>query len=295
MTSKPEPTRGRFILVLECPDQVGIVAAVATFLADRGFSIEESDQFHDDAEGMPGQFFMRTAFTAPAGDNPTLKELEAGFAPIGRRFAMQWQFYDAHVRPKIVVAVSRFGHCLHDLLHKQETGWLKADIVGVVSNHEDMRPAVAWRGLPYHFIPVTPQTKAQAEAELLTLFQSTGAELLVLARYMQILSPEACSALAGRCINIHHSFLPSFKGARPYHQAHARGVKIIGATAHYVTPDLDEGPIIDQAVQRISHHQRPQDLVEVGRDLESVTLSRAVRWHVERRVIVTGPRTVVFI
>jgi formyltetrahydrofolate deformylase len=223
-----------------------------------------------------------------------LEELNAGFAPIARRFAMAWRIHDGLQRAKVMVAVSRFGHCLHDLLHKHETGWLRADVVGVVSNHEDLRESVAWRGLPFHHIPITPQTKAQAEARLLAAFAESGAELLVLARYMQILSPQACAALAGRCINIHHSFLPSFKGARPYHQAHARGVKLIGATAHYVTPDLDEGPIIEQAVERISHHHSPQDLVEMGRDLECVTLSRAVRWHVERRVIVTGPRTVVF-
>ena len=289
--SRSAPALSRFILVLECPDAVGIVAAVATFLADRGLSIEESNQFHDAALD---RFFMRTAFTAPSAERASLAELDSGFAPIGRRFGMSWRIYDVQVRPKILIAVSRFGHCLHDLLHKQETGWLKADIAAVVSNHEDMRQAATWRGVPYHLIPVEAETKPQAEAALLGLMEETGAELLVLARYMQILSPQTCTALAGRCINIHHSFLPSFKGARPYHQAHAKGVKIIGATAHYVTPDLDEGPIIEQAVQRIAHQHSPQDLVEMGRDLECVTLSRAVRWHVERRVIVTGPRTIVF-
>jgi formyltetrahydrofolate deformylase len=290
-----ESPKSRFILVLECPDQTGIVAAVAAFLADRGLSIEESNQFHDNSHGDPGQFFMRTAFTGGSADHARLDELNAGFAPIGRRFNMNWRIHDTAQRAKIMVAVSRFGHCLHDLMHKQESGWLRADIVGVVSNHENLRPAVSWRGIPYHHIPVVdPATKPQAEEQLLQAFADSGAELLVLARYMQILSPEACAALAGRCINIHHSFLPSFKGARPYHQAHAKGVKIIGATAHYVTPDLDEGPIIEQAVGRISHHHSPQDLVEIGRDLECVTLSRAVRWHAERRVIVTGPRTVVF-
>ncbi len=289
--SSSAPALSRFILVLECPDAVGIVAAVATFLADRGLSIEESNQFHDAASN---RFFMRAAFTAPSAERASPAELEAGFAPIGRRFGMSWRIHDAMARPKIVIAVSRFGHCLHDLLHKQETGWLKADIAAVVSNHEVLRPAIAWRGVPYHFIPVEADSKPQAEAALLGLMEEKGAELLVLARYMQIVSPKTCAALSGRCINIHHSFLPSFKGARPYHQAHAKGVKIIGATAHYVTPDLDEGPIIEQAVQRIAHHHSPQDLVEIGRDLECVTLSRAVRWHVERRVIVTGPRTIVF-
>jgi formyltetrahydrofolate deformylase len=285
------PVLCRFILVLECSDTVGIVAAVATFLADRGLSIEESDQFHDAASN---RFFMRAAFTSPSAERASLLELNAGFAPIARRFGMTWRIHDTAARPKVMVAVSRFGHCLHDLLHKQETGWLRADVVGVASNHEDMRAATEWRGVPYHHIPITPDTKSAAEAALLSAFEESGAELLVLARYMQILTPETCAVLAGRCINIHHSFLPSFKGARPYHQAHARGVKLIGATAHYVTPDLDEGPIIEQAVERISHHHSPQDLVEIGRDLECVTLSRAVRWHVERRVIVTGPRTIVF-
>lgn len=280
---------GRYILTLQCPDAIGIVAAVATFLADRGLSIEESDQFHDQPH-----FFMRTAFSKPSQEAASVAELEAGFAPIARRFGMTWRIHDTAKKPRIVVAVSKFGHCLYDLVHREETGWLGADIAAIVSNHEDMAPFAAWRNTPYHYLPVSEATKADAEARMLAVMEETGAELLVLARYMQILSAEMCAKLEGRAINIHHSFLPSFKGARPYHQAHARGVKIIGATAHYVTPDLDEGPIIEQAVARVAHHHAPKDLVEIGRDLECQVLARAVRWHVERRVVVTGNKTVVF-
>ncbi len=277
---------GRYLLTLHCPDAIGIVAAAATFLADRGLSIEESDQFHDQPH-----FFMRTAFSKPSPGAASLAELEAGFAPIARRFGMDWAIHDSAARPRIVIAVSKLGHCLNDLLHRQETGWINCDIAAVVSNHPDMERACAWRGAPYHLLP---SAKAEAEAQLLEVLSETGAELLVLARYMQILSPQTCTALAGRCINIHHSFLPSFKGAGPYSQAHARGVKIIGATAHYVTPDLDEGPIIEQAVERIAHHHTPRDLIEIGRDVECQVLARAVRWHLERRVVITGNKTVVF-
>ncbi|MBI1185802.1 MAG: formyltetrahydrofolate deformylase [Alphaproteobacteria bacterium] len=284
-------SQGRFILTLHCPDAVGIVAAAATFLADRGLSIEESDQFHEQAEGV---FFMRTAFSTPSPGHASLAELEAGFAPIARRFGMSWRIYDTSLRPRIVVAVSRIGHCFHDLLHRQETGWLNADIAAAVSNHRTMEAFCAWRKTPFHYIPVGVDNRADAEARMLAVMAETGAELLVLARYMQILTPETSAALAGRCINIHHSFLPSFKGAAPYTQAHARGVKIIGATAHYVTGDLDEGPIIEQATSRIAHHHTPKDLVEIGRDLECQVLARAVRWHLERRVVITGNKTVVF-
>jgi formyltetrahydrofolate deformylase len=234
---------------------------------------------------------MRTAFSAPAG-SASLSELEAGFAPIARRFAMAWRFHDSSARPKIMLAVSAIGHCLHDLLHRQETGWLDADISCVVSNHDDFERLAAYRSIPFHRLP---EDKAEAEARMLELMAETGSELLVLARYMQILSPETCAKLSGRCINIHHSFLPSFKGAKPYSQAHARGVKIIGATAHYVTDQLDEGPIIEQAVSRVAHHHTPKDLVEIGRDLECQVLARAVRWHLERRVVITGNKTVVFV
>jgi formyltetrahydrofolate deformylase len=279
----------RYILTLQCPDTVGIVAAVATFLADRGLSIEESDQFHDS-----GAFYMRTAFSTPRKGHASLHELDAGFAPIGRRYQMVWEIADAGAKPRIVIAASKQSHCLIDLVHRCETRWLGAEIAAVFSNHADHADFVGFHKLDYRFMEVTPQNKAASEQALLDLVDETGAELLVLARYMQILSPETCAALAGRCINIHHSFLPSFKGANPYQQAHARGVKIIGATAHYVTPDLDEGPIIEQAVGRISHHHTPNDLIEMGRDLECAVLARAVRWHVQRRVVINGVKTVVF-
>lgn len=284
-------THGRYILTLQCPDAIGIVAAVATFLAERRFSIEESDQFHD----LPRDyFFMRTAFSKAADGEADLAALEAAFAPIGARFGMEWRIYDLAQRPRIVVAVSKIGHCLYDLLHREQTGWFGGDIAAIVSNHRDMAPIAQWREKPFHHLPVTANTKADAEQRLLDIMSDTGAELLVLARYMQVLTPETCAALPGRCINIHHSFLPSFKGAEPYTQAHARGVKIIGATAHYVTSDLDEGPIIEQAVSRVAHHHTPKDLVEIGRDIESQVLARAVRWHLERRVVITGNKTVVF-
>lgn len=282
-------SHGRYILTVQCPDAIGIVAATAAFLADRGLSIEESDQFHDQ-----GAFYMRIAFSKPSPGAASLAELEAGFAPIARRFAMVWRIHDSAQRPKIMLAVSKIPHCLYDLFHRQETKWIDADICAVVSNHRALESFVNWRQTPFHFVPVTPETKPEAEAKMLKLMEETGAELLVLARYMQILSPEACEALAGRCINIHHSFLPSFKGAGPYDQAHARGVKIIGASAHYVTPDLDEGPIIEQATARVAHHHAPKDLVGIGRDLECQVLARAVRWHLERRVVIAGNKTVVF-
>jgi formyltetrahydrofolate deformylase len=284
-------SHGRYILTMQCPDAIGIVAATATFLADRGLSIEESDQFHDQPTGA---FYMRTAFSKPSPGAASLLELEAGFAPIARRFAMDWRIHDTAQRPKIVVAASKVPHCLYDLVHREETGWLGAEICAVVSNHRALEDFCTWRKIPFHFAPVVDGDKSASEAKLSQVMEETGSELLVLARYMQILSPEMCASLAGRCINIHHSFLPSFKGASPYSQAHARGVKIIGATAHYVTPDLDEGPIIEQSTARVAHHHTPMDLVGIGRDLECQVLARAVRGHVERRVVIAGNKTVVF-
>lgn len=281
-------TQGRYVLTLFCPDAVGIVAHVSGFLAERGFSIEESAQFHD----LPRDaFFMRTAFNAARAGGADIEALRAAFAPIASRFAMTWAIHDMAMRPRMVAAVSRIGHCLYDLLHREQTGWLGGDIAAVVSNHTEMEPITRWYEKPYHHLPAD---KAAAEARMFDIMEEAGAELLVLARYMQVLTPEACARLAGRCINIHHSFLPSFKGAQPYTQAHARGVKIIGATAHYVTPDLDEGPIIEQAVSRVAHHHTPKDFVEIGRDLECQVLARAVRWHLERRIIITEGKTVVF-
>lgn len=283
-------THGRYILTLQCPDAIGIVAAVSTFLAARAFSIEESDQFHD----LPRDyFFMRTAFSQRNGA-ADLDALKRDFEPIAAQFGMEWRIHDLAVRPRVVVAVSKIGHCFYDLLHREQTGWLRGEIVAIVSNHTEMASFARWREKPFHHVPVTAATKPEAEARLLAIMEETGAELLVLARYMQVLSPELCARLAERCINIHHSFLPSFKGAEPYTQAHARGVKIIGATAHYVTPDLDEGPIIEQDVSRVAHHHTPKDLVEIGRDIENQVLARAVRWHLERRIVITGNKTVVF-
>jgi len=206
---------------------------------------------------------------------------------------MTWQIEDTAQRVRVLIAVSKLGHCLNDLLHRWRSGVLPVDIVGVVSNHEDLRGLVEWHQIPFHHLPVTADTRIEQEAALLELFSRYQADLLVLARYMQILSNDACRTLAGRCINIHHSFLPSFKGARPYHQAYERGVKIIGATAHYVTSDLDEGPIIEQAVERVGHEHTPERFQEIGRDLEAIVLARAVRWHAERRILLDGQRSVI--
>lgn len=281
-----EHARWASVLTVRCPDRIGIVSAVASFLSHRGLSIEESDQFHDRSDGA---FYMRVAFSGPLSADA----VRAEFAAVAEPFGMNWTVQPLGVKPRIVVAVSRQGHCLSDLLHRWKTGWLNAEIAAVVSNHDDWRATCEWHGIPFHKIE-TGAAKAIGEARILEVLDSTGSELLVLARYMQVLSPEMVSMLTNRCINIHHSFLPSFKGARPYHQAHARGVKIIGATAHYVTQDLDEGPIIEQAVERVSHRNDPDALVEIGRDLECTVLARAVRWHAERRIMLAGQRTVVF-
>lgn len=274
----------QFILNLDCPDRKGIVAAVANFLASHDSSIVESSQFSDTSTE---RFHMRVDFAGHAG--MSLKSVQEGFAPVSQAFDMNWTLYDKQVKPKVLIAVSRFGHCLYDLVHRWRSGLLPVDIIAVVSNHDDMQTFVEWSGLAWHRLP---DGKAAQEKTLLELAQD--ADLVVLARYMQILTPEACAALAGRCINIHHSFLPSFKGARPYQQAFARGVKIIGATAHYVTANLDEGPIIEQDVQRVHHGHAVEDLVNFGRDVECRVLARAVTWHVQRRVMITGEKTVVF-
>ena len=281
---------GKYILTITCPDAIGLVAAVAGFLRDEGGFIDESFQFGD-----PGtkRFFMRMVFTL-ADTGRSIAEVEKRFAEIAARFAMTWKIVPSDYRPGVLIAVSKFGHCLNDLLHRWHTGLLAIDIVGVFSNHEDMRSMVEWHGIPYHYLPTSSETKPEQEATWLKLVDDLAVDLVVLARYMQVLSPDACRQLAGRCINIHHSFLPSFKGARPYQQAYARGVKIIGATAHYVTGDLDAGPIIEQAVERVDHTQGPADLVAVGRDLETLVLARAVGWHAERRVLANGTKTVVF-
>jgi formyltetrahydrofolate deformylase len=279
-----------YSLLLVCPDRKGIVAAVAGFLAERDASIVEAKQFNDH---LRQRFYMRAVFGSAGPAFPSLSGFRAEFASLARVFEMDWRIEDCAQRLRTLIAVSKPGHCLQDLLHRWHSGLLPVDIVGVVSNHQDLRGLVEWHGIPYHYLPVTPDTRAQQESALLALFDEQRADLLVLARYMQILSNDACRRLAGRCINIHHSFLPSFKGARPYHQAYERGVKIIGATAHYVTEDLDEGPIIEQAVERVGHEHTPERFQELGRDLEAIVLSRAVRWHAERRILLDGQRSVI--
>ncbi|MBC7669731.1 formyltetrahydrofolate deformylase [Caulobacter sp. DWR2-3-1b2] len=280
----------RYILILQCPDRKGVVAAVSGFLADNDASIVESSHFND---SLADQFYMRTVFR-PDGDMPGIGALRQGFELIAKRFGMIWALHDTGAKPKVLIAVSKFGHCLFDLLHRWRAGLLPVEIVGVVSNHEDMRSFTEWSGLPYFHLPTTKTNKAEQEDAFLQLVDDLAVDLVVLARYMQILSPALCARLSGRCINIHHSFLPSFKGAKPYHQAFERGVKIIGATAHYVTTDLDEGPIIEQGVHRVDHSHAPDDLVTLGRDVECAVLARAVTWHVEHRVLIAGVKTVVF-
>jgi len=287
MTMQPDQS---YALIVRCPDRKGIVAAVSGYLADNDASITESNHFND---RLGDWFYMRTVFR-PDGRMPPLDVLKQGFEPIAYRFDMEWELHDLSATPRVLILVSKFGHCLYDLLHRQKAGSLRMDIPAVVSNHEDMRSFADWNGVPYLHLPVTKANKDAQEAEILALVERERIDLVVLARYMQVLSPDLCTALAGRCINIHHSFLPSFKGAKPYHQAHSRGVKIIGATAHYVTTDLDEGPIIEQDTRRVTHAHTPEDLVEMGRDIECTVLARAVRWHLERRVILAGSKTVVF-
>ena len=279
------------VLTLSCPDKPGIVARVSGFFAQKGFNIEESTQ-HEDRQ--TGRFFLRTAFTCADCDDQTLASLREEFSAIAAEFDMEWQLRDQDQRMKIVLAVSKWGHCFNGLMHKWRAGTLPVDIVAVVSNHDDMRNSCEWYGVPYYHLPVSNENRPEQEAQILQIMKDTDAELLVLARYMQILSDNLCRQLSGRAINIHHSFLPGFKGAKPYHQAYERGVKLIGATAHYVTADLDEGPIIEQAVERVSHANSPDELVEIGRDVETVVLNRAVNWHAQHRVLMNGNRTVVF-
>jgi len=281
---------GRYILVVKCPDKKGIIAAIAGYLAENDASITESHQFDD---SIAKRFYMRIVFRPDSEHMPPLDTIRAGFADVAKRFDLTWSLQDAAAKPRVLIGVSRFGHCLYDLLHRWRSGALAIDIPAVISNHEEMRSFVEWNNIPYVCVPNT-MGKAAQEAKILGLSRIHKIDLVVLARYMQVLSPELCRALAGRCINIHHSFLPSFKGAKPYHQAYERGVKIIGATAHYVTTDLDEGPIIEQEVQRVHHEHTPESLVELGRDVECRVLARAVRWHAEHRVLIEGSKTVVF-
>ncbi|OYU15682.1 MAG: formyltetrahydrofolate deformylase [Alphaproteobacteria bacterium PA4] len=279
------------ILTVTCADTIGIVAATSGFLADHDAFITESQQY---ADLESGRFFMRIEFQGAGPRFPDTAALNTGFAAIATRFGMTWALLDKAVKPRVMIAVSKAGHCLNDLLHRWRTGTLPVDIPLVVSNHEDLRGLSEWHGIPFVHLPLVPGGKAAQEAELLALVERHRIDLVVLARYMQVLSPEACATLAWRCINIHHSFLPSFKGARPYHQAHARGVKLIGATAHYVTPDLDEGPIIEQLAERVDHGYSADAMVTAGRDVEALVLARAVTWAAERRILPNGHRTVVF-
>jgi formyltetrahydrofolate deformylase len=276
------------ILTLSCRDTVGIVAAIASFLAGRGEFITESQQY---ADLEMGRFFMRVAYDTASGD---LASDKAAFDAVATQFGLDWTMVDPAIPMRVVIAASRFGHCLNDLLHRWRTSTLPVEISAVVSNHEDLRGLVEWHGVDFVHLPVTADTRPVQEQELLDLIDQRGSEMLILARYMQVLSADLCTRLAGRCINIHHSFLPSFRGAKPYHQAHQRGVKLIGATAHFVTADLDEGPIIEQAIERIDHSTSADAMVAVGRDAESIVLARAVTWAAERRILLNGSKTVVF-
>lgn len=277
------------ILMVSCPSRRGIVAAISTYLAQMGCSIHDSSQFDDLATNT---FFMRISFASDEGH--TLDEIAQGFAPTAAEWEMDHAFHSGAHRMKVMLMVSRYGHCLNDLIYRWSIGMLPVEIVGVISNHFDYQQLALSHNLPFHHIKVTKENKAEAEARLVSLVEETGAELIVLARYMQVLSSELCAKMSGRIINIHHSFLPGFKGAKPYHQAHARGVKLIGATAHYVTADLDEGPIIEQDVVRVTHGQSAEDYVSIGRDVESSTLARAIHAHVHHRVFLNGERTIVF-
>jgi formyltetrahydrofolate deformylase len=279
----------RFVLTLSCPDRTGIVAAVANFLLEHQCNIVDSAQYGDAADKL---FFMRVCF---APERPTeAAAIRTLFEPIAMHFAMQWAIHDTAVKHRVMIMVSKHGHCLNDLLYRYRIGALPIEITAIVSNHRDFYQLSAANDIPFHHLPVSKDNKAKQEQKLIDLFQEERCDLMVLARYMQILSPQLCAQLKERAINIHHSFLPSFQGAKPYQQAHDRGVKLIGATAHYVTQDLDEGPIIEQDVARVDHAMSVEDCAAVGRDVECAVLARAVKWHVEHRILLSGSRTVVF-
>ncbi len=277
-----------FILNLSCPDRTGIVHAVSGFLLEQGANIEEAAQYNDPDTGL---FFMRVQF---AGDALSLDALKVDLAVFAASFGMAWQLHRRDGQMKTVLMVSKEGHCLNDLLFRWKSGLLPIHIAAIISNHRDFYQLAASYNVPFHHIPVSAATKAQAEEKQLDIIRAEGAELVVLARYMQVLSDNLCRELSGKAINIHHSFLPSFKGAKPYYQAHDRGVKLIGATAHYVTADLDEGPIIEQDVARVDHSKTVEDLTAQGRDTESQVLARAVKWHSEHRILLNGHKTVIF-
>jgi len=279
----------QYILTLSCKDVMGIVARVATFLAQSQCFILESAQFGDPSTG---RFFLRTHFEARNGSS--LEALKLAFEPIAQQFGMDWQLTDPQRKPRLLLMVSKQSHCLNHLLHRYQSGALPVEIPAVVSNHTDLQELVSWYRIPFHYLPITPQTKTTQEARLMELIAWLQIDLVVLARYMQVLSSDLCRYLQGRAINIHHSFLPSFKGAKPYHQAFDRGVKLIGATAHYITEELDEGPIIEQEVVRVDHTHTPEQLTSLGWDVESLVLARAVKYQLEQRVLLNGNKTIVF-
>ena len=283
----------KYILTLSCPDQMGVVHTVSGFLFERGGNIIDSAQFNDTDSD---RFFMRVNFEERRSDID-LATLKTEFAPIAERFDMDWQLVDEAAKPRLMIMVSKIGHCLNDLLFRHKSGNLPVDIAAIVSNHPDFYQLAASYNIPFHHFPLlggSAEQKAEQERRVLEVFHQQNIDFVVLARYMQILSNDMCQALNGRAINIHHSFLPSFKGAKPYHQAFAKGVKLIGATAHFVTADLDEGPIIEQDIARVDHSMTPEELTAIGRDVECITLARAVKWHVEHRVLLNGKKTVVF-
>lgn len=280
----------RLILKLSCEDKPGIVAAVANFFSLQGFNIKESSQFEDP---YSKRFFMRTVLDSCEGAK-SVETVKSAFEAIALRFSMRWKLVDGLTPSRVMIAVSKWSHCLDQLLANYKRGSLPVEIVGVVSNHRTLEALCEWYQVPFHYLPITKDTKPEQEAAMYQLFCENRADFLVLARYMQVLSDDFCKKLDGSAINIHHSFLPGFKGARPYHQAYERGVKLIGATAHFVTADLDEGPIIEQAVERVTHADSAEQMVEMGRDIEAVVLARAVKWVAEQRVLRNGSRTVVF-
>ncbi len=285
---KPASANPVYILTLSCPDRLGLVHSVSGFLLERGGNIEEAAQYNDHDTGL---FFMRVRFACEALSHA---ELRAQLPPFAQALSMDWALHATSEPMRTVLLVSKEGHGPHDLLFRWKSGLLPLDIRAIISNHREFYQLAASYNVPFHHIPVSAASKAQAEARQFEIIQSEGAELVVLARYMQVLSNDLCQKLAGRAINIHHSFLPSFKGAKPYYQAHERGVKLIGATAHYVTADLDEGPIIEQDVARVDHSKTVEDLTAQGRDTESQVLARAVKWHSEHRVLINGHKTVIF-
>jgi len=285
--STPLPT---YILTLACPDRMGIVYNVSAFLLERGGNIIDSAQFNDPETGL---FFMRVLFSISRPE-VGLAVLRDEFRKLGDEFGMHWKIHDAAVKPKVMILVSQHGHCLNDLLYRYRAGTLRMEIPAIVSNHMDFYQLAASYNIPFFHLPVNKENKAHQEEKMMEIVREKEIDLVVLARYMQILSAQACAELRGRAINIHHSFLPSFKGAKPYMQAHQRGVKLIGATAHFVTTELDEGPIIEQDVARVDHSMDPETLAAIGRDVECVVLARAVKWHSEHRIMPNGRKTVVF-